>query len=166
MNRRISLRRKDPKTLTLGGMDSFLLDVLFQAPASGIPDPETASRFFPSPTAGADEEVDSDWAQFVHPEMEEHFEGSRGVLAGDLEKCRETAKNGFEVDIPDAHRWDWVQALNQARLALATLHGFGDEEQEEKSKEEPGPAMALFKVQFYGLLQEWLLTEFDDGDVF
>ncbi len=165
MSRRISLRRKDPQTLTLSGLDAFFADLLREIPMAGTPGALSEDRLFPSPTEGRDREADADWREYVRPELEEQFSESRSRIAADLELMRDTGRKGFELDIPEANRWEWIHGLNQARLALATVHGLGEEELEELIPLQPAAAMAAFQIQFYALLQEWLLTEFqEDAD--
>lgn len=159
MSRRLTLRRKDAHTLTLGGLDSFLAGILREVPETGEPGPSEESRFFPAPTGGKHPELDRDWETYVRSELKEGFGEARRRVAEDLEKVRDLGRRGMEVDIPEAHRWEWVHALNQARLALATRHGLGEAELEEKVPLEGEAALAAFQVQFYGLLQEWLLAE-------
>ena len=162
MSRKISLRRKDEHTLTLSGLDSFFADLLREIPVAGIPGSAAEERLFPAPTAGLDLETDADWSEYVRPELEAQFSESRNRVAEDLKTLRDLGRKGLELDIPDAHRWEWVHGLNQARLVLAASHGLGEAELEEMVPLTPAAAMAAFQIQFYAVLQEWLLTDFED----
>ncbi|MEY5025984.1 MAG: hypothetical protein RLZZ244_1512 [Verrucomicrobiota bacterium] len=159
MSRRLSLSRKDEKTLLLSGLDEFLAGVLLRVPREGAPDEASEERFFPSPTEGQDLRTEEDWEEHVRPELEARFGAARAVVASDLQGMRAGAKRGREVEIPEAHRWEWIHALNQARIALAARHRIGEGELEDGVVGGKGEmAMAVFQVQFYGVLQEWLLA--------
>jgi len=164
MSRKLTLKRKDADTLTLSGLDSFLCEMLQSIPVLGTPGEASAERFFPSPTGGKEAQVDEDWASYVRPELEEQFSETRNCIAEDLKKMRDKGRSGMELDIPDIHRWQWIHGLNQARLALATVHGLGEAELEQNVPLQAPAAMAAFQIQLYGLLQEWLLTEFSDDE--
>jgi hypothetical protein len=159
MSRKLILERKDEQTLRLSGLDVFLTRLLQEIPSAGEPGPACEGRFFPKPTGGQDARVDADWGQYVRPELEGLFSESRSRVAKDLEGIRPTGRGGYAVEIPEAHRWEWIHGLNQARLALATIHGLGEAELEKKVPLEPSASFAAFQIQFYALLQEWLLSD-------
>lgn len=159
MSRKLILERKDEHTLRLSGLDTFLTRLLQEVPSAGEPGPACEARFFPKPTAGQDSKADGDWKQFVRPELEELFSESRRRIARDLEGICATGRGGYALEIPEANRWEWIHGLNQARLALATVHGLGEAELEKKVPLEPSASFAAFQIQFYALLQEWLLSD-------
>jgi len=163
MSRKLILKRKDESTLTLAGLDAFLARLLHEIPAAGEPGPACESRFFPAPTRGVAPQVDGDWKNFVRPELEASFSESRNRIAEDLKRIREVGRGGYELDVPRENRWEWVHGLNQARLALATIHGLGEQELDRKVPMEASASFAAFQIQFYALLQEWFLAE-EEGD--
>jgi hypothetical protein len=159
MSRKLILERKDEQTLRLSGLDAFLTRLIQEIPATGDPGPACESRFFPPLTGGRDPRMDGDWKQFVRPELEELFSESRRRIARDLEGLRPTGRGCYALEIPEANRWEWIHGLNQARLALAAIHGLGEAELEKKVPLEPSASFAAFQIQFYALLQEWLLAD-------
>ena len=161
MSRKLTLRTKDSKTLILSGMDEFLGGLMRDIPLLGTPSSQSEQRLFPDPTGGREAEADADWREFVRPELEDYFAANRDVVEEDLEGLRESKGGGLEVEIPMAHLPQWIHALNQARLALNTKHNLGERELEEDDELSGEVGLVLFHIQFYGLLQEWMLSLVD-----
>ncbi len=163
MSRKLTLHAKDPSTLVLSGLDDFLCSLLREVPESGFAHPDADARLFPSPTAGRDPEADQEWREFVRPDLEEQFAWNRNRVADDLLSLRFEAHRGAALDIPMENLPAWIHALNQARLCLSAQFKLGDEEgEEEGSDAHPAPeGVAVFQMQFYGLLQEWFLAASD-----
>lgn len=156
MSRRLTLSAKDPETLLLAGMDDFLAELVMRIPEAGAPHPETDARLFPSLSGGREPEMDEEWEEFVRPELEAQFGWNRDRVAEDLEGLKREAGRGLCLEIPQAHVPAWVHALNQARLSLVTRHQIRDEALEDAGMP-AGNGIVLFQIQFYGLLQEWLI---------
>jgi hypothetical protein len=120
---------------------------------------EIEERLFPSPATGASEaELRSDWQAFVEPELHEFFQTTRQVVEADLRGMTEE-DGAYMVEFSIKHADAWLNALNQARLALAARHGFeeadlaGREPREIRDERD----LALFQIHFYGMIQHWLL---------
>jgi hypothetical protein len=161
MSRKLTLRKKDPKTLVFGGMDDFFGSLLREIPLMGTPSSGSERRLFPDLTGGRESGADADWRELVRPELEEHFAQNRDVVEEDLQGIRDNGADGLEVEIPLAHLNQWIHALNQARLALNAQYDLGDRDLEEDTDLSGEEALALFRIQFYGLLQEWMLSLVD-----
>ena len=161
MSRKLTLRAKDAQTLVLSGLDEFLGSLMRDIPLLGTPSSGSEGRLFPDPTGGREAEADADWREFVRPELEDQFALNRDVVEEDLQEMRDCRSGGLEVEIPRAHLPQWIHALNQARLALNTLHGLGERELEEDTEVSGEEGLVLFRIQFYGLLQEWMLSLVD-----
>jgi len=161
MSRRLTLQAKDSTTLVLSGLDDFLADILSRVPEAGTPRPETESRLFPSLSAGREPEMDADWREFVRPELEAQFEWNRDVVAEDLKGLHSEGRRGIALEIPQSHVPAWVHALNQARLSLVARHGVSEEALEEGLVVPGLDGLVLFQVQFYGMLQEWMIEAGD-----
>jgi hypothetical protein len=161
MSLKLTLRAKDAKTLVLSGMDEFLGALLRDIPLLGTPSSGSEQRLFPGPTGGREAEADADWQEFVRPELEDFFATNRDVIEGDVQEMRDARGGGLEVEIPMAHLPQWIHALNQARLALHTQHQLGERELEEDGELSGEDGLVLFQIQFYGLLQEWMLSLVD-----
>jgi hypothetical protein len=161
MSCKLTLRRKDSKTLLLSGMDEFLGGLMRDIPLLGTPSSQSEQRLFPDLTGGREAEADADWREFVRPDLEDHFAMNRDVVEEDLQGMRDSKSGGLEVEIPMAHLPQWIHALNQARLALNTQHNLGERELEEDEAVSGEEGLVLFHIQFYGLLQEWMLSLVD-----
>ena len=161
MSRKLTLRAKDAQTLVLSGMDEFLGSLMRDIPLLGTPSSGSEGRLFPDPTGGREAEADADWREFVRPELEDHFALNRDVVEEDLQKLRDSKSGGLEVEIPRAHLPQWIHALNQARLALNARYDLGERELEEDTEVSGEEGLVLFRIQFYGLLQEWMLSLVD-----
>jgi hypothetical protein len=119
-------------------------------------------RIFPAPGDSALEDLNADWRAHVEPGLDEAFRSNREKVDADLRGMAE--KNGtFAVEFSRAHAEAWLNALNQARLALAAIHRFSDGELERH-----GPPvirserdLALFQIHFYAMIQGWLIDLLD-----
>ena len=128
--------------------------------------PEGSLRLLPSP--GSDEELCGDWEDHVKPGLRLQFETSRDVVAGDLQKLRQSqSKNAsWSLEIPKDHRDEWLSTLNAIRLALAAEQGFGEGELSRDGIPDLSTerGIALMRVNFYAFVQECLIRSMDDGD--
>jgi hypothetical protein len=126
---------------------------------------DVEERLFPSPATGPESgDLRTDWQAFVEPELHELFQSTRQVVDADLRGMSEE-EEGFAMEFSVKHAEAWLNALNQARLALAAKHGF---QEEELAGNGPGILgserdLALFQIHFYGLIQHWLI-EILDGE--
>ena len=157
MSRRLTLRPRDAHTLLLSGLDSFLSALLHEVPEAAATHPASDARLYPSPTLGQDPGADEEWGQFVRPGLEDYFAGKRSIMEADLASVRACADGSLEVDIPVAHVHSWIHSLNQARLSLAAQFDISAEEMDSGQAGEGEKGLILFRIQFYGILQEWLL---------
>lgn len=121
--------------------------------------PLAEGRFYPDPTT-SDELLIEDWKGLVQPELQAIFQSSRDVVQADLRR----AVNRNELlscDIPLHHVNDWLNALNQARLALAAEHQLTDAEMASdiSPTQSQERAAVLIKMHCYAYLQEWLIRQ-------
>jgi len=137
----------------------------------GLPelvDPENLSeaaerRFFPEPARAEDlDELRSDWKAFVEPSLHEAFRSARDVVAADLRSLVEK-KDFFELTIPVKHCEDWLNVLNQARLALAADLGF--DERALGTSEAPDlltdRGLAVFRINLFAFMQQCLIEQLE-----
>jgi len=150
--------------LRLARLDLFFMELLRQIPVSADPaDSEAArERIYPLATAN-DAKANKDWKEYVHPELKEFFTTASEVVKEDLEtfeQLDETHEN-WAFDIPADHFDQWLNVLNQARLALAARFEFKEDEMGRHGPEaiETVRDLSLFQVHFYGFLQECLLQD-------
>jgi hypothetical protein len=122
-----------------------------------------AHRFYPEPSTADDlEELRSDWKAFVEPGLQEHFRSNRDIVAADLKSLVEK-KGNFELTIPAKHADAWINALNQARLALAADLGFdetllGAQDTPDLASER---GLNAFRINLYAFMQQCLIEQLD-----
>ncbi len=119
-------------------------------------DPRVEARFFPDPAR--EESLIEDWKSLVQPELQFLFQSARETVQADLRGA--SVEDGmYSMKIPQKHADAWLNALNQARLAIVEESGFGEEDMasEVEPDLEDERAMALFEISFFGFLQECLV---------
>lgn len=162
----MTLRRVDSDHVALGPLDPFAIDLLRQvAAAARDDDPAARARLFPSPSNGAERQLDKDWKSYVEPDLRRLFQSSLEVIEEDLGAGIVGASGkGRTLQIPVAHLDAWIHGLNQARLAIVARQNFSTSELEgEVPLEGNERALALFQTHFYGFLQECFLRELGDS---
>ncbi|MEX1118405.1 MAG: DUF2017 family protein [Terrimicrobiaceae bacterium] len=125
--------------------------------------PEAEARIFPPPSINDDGLV-NDWKAFVQPELYDQFMDSRNTVQADLGAITGDPGN-FALDIPIRHAPAWLNALNQARLAIAATYDFTD-----KELSKPAPAklttarqIARLEMDFFAAIQEWILDAIESA---
>ncbi len=151
--------------LGFGHIPSVLAELLRQIPLwRERESDEAAARLFPSPCFDSEqEEFREDWKAHVEPELQEIFQSARQVVEADL---RAMAKDGdeFTLEFPRKHGEAWLNALNQARLAIAAQHELGEKELAELESTVIATShdLAVLQVNFYAALQQWLIEALDE----
>jgi hypothetical protein len=161
MSLKLSFFMSEDGTLILSGLDSFLAGLIRELPNTGTPEPDNEGRLFPMLTGGRQPELDSEWEEFVRPELETQFQLSRDQVDEDCKKIRNEGDAGLVLEIPSGSVLAWIHALNQARLCLATKYHFTETQMENGVVEDGPERLAMFQMQFFGMLQEWLLSVTD-----
>jgi hypothetical protein len=123
-------------------------------------DPFVESRLFPQPTGDADEvELLDDWKSLIEPDLHDSFLSARESVAADLRSAQKKPDGSIHFTIPRTHIDNWLNALNQSRLALAEIHQFTDAELGRAPCDLDDPReFALMQMGLYGSLQEWLVA--------
>ncbi len=155
-------------TLDIKEIDPFLAELLRQIPASTQSEavPAVEQRLFSAPSDAAKEkEFCAEWKIYVEPELRRLFQTSTETVESDLRQLGENEKPFANciLRIPTAHSDAWLNALNQARLALAAKYDFTEEELCDHYRSPIGSRrdLSLFQVNFYGFLQEFILREME-----
>jgi len=167
----VEITRTDDGDLLLLHLDLFLVELLRQIPLNADPGDSDAARerLFSVPTS-SDPKANDDWKNYVHPGMRQLFETATETVKRDLETFEQmdeqqldepSARAHCTLRIPAGHFENWLNALNQARLALAARHAFTDSDLD---TDEPlslidQRGLSLFQIHFYGFLQECLIRE-------
>jgi hypothetical protein len=156
------IQRSDAETITLSGLDPVLCELLREILPSADPGDSRAAleRLYSVPTAGVDPEFDEEWREYVQPELRTQFQSHLAVVEKDLEQLSQKSGRRLpRLQIPLANVDHWINALNQARLALATRHEITEREMESEPDFDTARGRVLFRIFFYGFLQECFIRE-------
>jgi hypothetical protein len=154
-------------TLRAYGIAPALQEVIVSIPnVAGGRDGEAARRrIFSSP--GDESSLREDWSALVEPELTHLFQTAEQTVAMDLETLKDAGDDeGLELMIPMAHVDAWLNCLNQARLVLAEQIDYTENDH---MREFTGPPQnprefAIFQIELYALMQEWLIHVSEYGD--
>ncbi|MEY2547010.1 MAG: hypothetical protein QOG48_2127 [Verrucomicrobiota bacterium] len=151
--------------LELSEIDPFLAELLRQIPESANTDdaPAAKARLFSAPVDESEQDFREEWKQYVQPELAQLFRSSGETVAADLKQLcgKERTFANRTLRIPNEHADAWLNALNQARLAIAARNDFTEGELGDCYRSPIGSRrdLSLFQVNFYGFLQEVILRE-------
>ncbi|MGH8093637.1 MAG: DUF2017 family protein [Chthoniobacterales bacterium] len=157
--------------LEISEIDPFLAELMRQIPASTRPEAASPAeeRLFSPPADPGEKEFCEEWKLYVGPGLRRHFQSATEIVESDLRQLEEKEKPfaNRALRIPHEHSEAWLNALNQARLALATKYDFTEAELCDHYRSPIGSRrdLSLFQVNFYGFLQEFILREMDCGPV-
>ena len=156
-------------TLEISEIDPFLAELLRQVPASTQSEavPAVEKRLFSAPAAPNEKEFCEDWKIYVEPDLRRLFQTATETVESDLRQLSEKEKTfaNSALRIPLANAEAWLNALNQARVALAAKYDFTEAELSDHYRSPIGSRrdLSLFQVNFYGFLQEFILREMECG---
>jgi hypothetical protein len=149
--------------LRLARLDLFFVELLRQIPVSADPADSDAARDRIYPGITNDPKSNEDWRAYVHPELKTLFTDAAELVREDLEKFEQLdeTNDNWAFEIPAIHFDQWLNVLNQARLALAARFEFKESEMSQNGPRniETVRDLSLFQVHFYGFLQECLLQD-------
>ncbi|MEO8044165.1 MAG: DUF2017 family protein [Spartobacteria bacterium] len=154
-------------SLEISEIDPFLAELLRQIPVSTHPDsvPAAEQRLYSPPAEPNDKEFCAEWKIYVEPELRRIFQTATETVESDLQQLAENEKPfaNSTLRIPHEHSEAWLNALNQARLALAAKFDFTESELCDHYRSPIGSRrdLSLFQVNFYGFLQEFILREME-----
>ncbi len=153
--------------LEISEIDPFLAELLRQIPASTNPEavPAAETRLYSAPAGPNEKEFCAEWKLYVEPGLRRHFQSATEVVETDLQQLGEPEKPfaNSALRIPREHSDAWLNALNQARLAIAAKYDFSEAELCDHYRSPIGSRrdLSLFQVNFYGFLQEFILREME-----
>ena len=157
--------RRQRDELEIAELDPFLAELLRQIPESAKPEGIEAAedRLFSLPGDPSDAELCDEWKLYVEPELRRLFRTANETVAADLKMLNGSTKPfaNCTLRIPLQHAEAWLSALNQARLVIASKHGFTEADLSDHYRSPIGSRrdLSLFQVNFYGFLQEFILHE-------
>jgi len=159
--------RRQNDRLEISELDPFLAELLRQVPEScNVEGVEAAQqRIFSQPAK--ETEICSEWKVYVEPELRRLFRSATETVAADLAQLNGCTKPfaNCTLSIPLENADAWLNALNQARLAIAAKYNFTDGELCDHYRSPIGSRrdLGLFQVNFYGFVQEFILQELAGG---
>jgi hypothetical protein len=156
---------REHEALEIRELDPFLAELLRQIPNSTETKDCSAAeeRLFSAPGPEEEKELCAEWKLYVAPELRRLFQSATEIVRKDLEQLRCTKKPFADctLRIPLEHADAWLNALNQARLAIVARNNFTEQELSDHYRSPLGSRrdLSLFQVNFYGFLQEFILRE-------
>ena len=149
--------------LEISELDPFLAELLRQIPEATAVDDAPAAKARIHTAPARDEEFCKEWQTYVTPELKRLFRSASETVAADLKQLcgKEKSFANRTLRIPNEHADAWLNALNQARLAIAAKNDFTENELGDCYRSPIGSRrdLSLFQVNFYGFLQELILRE-------
>jgi hypothetical protein len=160
------IRRLKENSIELMDIEPIEAELLRQVPGvcdSGG-DSRSEARLFSNPANSSEGQFLNDWTEYVRPELRHLFLSARTTFREDLEKLPDSKGRLGRLVIPRTHGDAWLNALNQARLILATKFNFSDRElsMREAPKWFSRRDMALQQINFYAEIQERIIDVIED----
>ena len=161
------IRRWREKSIEFSRIESIEAELLKQVPAAGDPEGEEKAeeRLYPAPTSQGSSAMIKDWNEFVRPELRHLFLSARKVVEEDLAAMTRRPGKISHLVVPLAHAESWLNALNQARLVLATKYDFTEVELSfnHTPKTFSRRDLVLLQINFYAAVQERLIEILQEG---
>ena len=160
------IRRLKENSIELMDIEPIEAELLRQVPGvcdSGG-DSRSEARLFSSPADSSEGQFLNDWTEYVRPELKHLFLSARNTVKEDLEKLSDFPGRLGRLVVPRAHGDAWLNALNQARLILATKFNFSDRELSlhEAPKWFSRRDLVLQQINFYAEIQERIIDAIED----
>ena len=160
------IRRLKENSIELMDIEPIEAELLRQVPGvcdSGG-DSRSEARLFSSPADSSEGQFLNDWTEYVRPELKHLFLSARNTVKEDLEKLSDFPGRLGKLIVPRAHGDAWLNALNQARLILATKFNFSDRELSlhEAPKWFSRRDLILQQINFYAEIQERMIDAIED----
>ena len=156
----LSIEMVDEKTIRLTGIIPLLADCLqrLNEILEHRDTPSVRQRLFPKPST--DETINSEWEEFVAPDLRHLFVTAGETVARDLTALEPDPQhpNLFRIAFPAAHRDAWMSALNQSRLILGEQLHVTDREMERRTFDPKSAAdLELVRMHLLGWVLEVLV---------
>jgi hypothetical protein len=160
------IRRLKESSIEFIDIEPLEAELLRQVPGvceSGGDD-RSEARLFSDPADSSDSQFLTDWAEYVRPELRHLFISSRNTVKEDLKKLSNLPGRLGRLVVLRAHSDAWLNALNQARLILATKFNFTDRElsMHEAPKWFSRRDLVLQQINFYAEIQERIIDAIEE----
>jgi hypothetical protein len=161
------IRRWKDKSIEFSKIEAIEAELLKQVPTAGDPEGEekAEARLYPSPMSQETPGMVKDWEEFVRPELRHLFLSARKVVEEDLAAMTRRPGKISHLVVPLIHAESWLNALNQARLVLATKYDFTEAELSfnQTPKTFSRRDLVLLQINFYAAVQERLIEILEEG---
>ena len=116
-------------------------------------------RLFTKPVDLGEDQFLKDWDEYVRPELRHLFLSARKTVKEDLKTLSGGQGKLAHLVVPHAHSDAWLNALNQARLILASKFNFTVRELSlhERPRWFSRRDMILQQINFYAEIQERII---------
>lgn len=145
----------------LDDIDEFAAMLIRELPGiAGSNDDRAQARIYQRPTGGKDDDLDDDWKENVEPELRDLFANAVDMVVDDLAAMKHDELEGLMLIIPPNHLDPWMHTLNLARLALGEIWDVTEDDMNSghgSANGDPERTMAILKIDFYGMLMEFLI---------
>ena len=160
------IRRLKESSIEFIDIEPLEAELLRQVPGvceSGGDD-RSEARLFSDPADSSDSQFLTDWAEYVRPELRHLFISSRNTVKEDLKKLSNLPGRLGRLVVPRVHSDAWLNALNQARLILATKFNFTDRElsMHDAPKWFSRRDLVLQQINFYAEIQERIIDAIEE----
>lgn len=160
------IRRLKESSIELMEIEPIEADLLRQVPGvcDSAGDSRSEARLFSSPADSSEGQFLNDWAEYVQPELRHLFQSARNTVKEDLENLSHCPGRLGRLVVPRAHGDAWLNALNQARLILASKFNFSDQElsMHHAPKWFSRRDLILQQINFYAEIQERIIDAIED----
>jgi len=160
------IRRLKEHSIELIDIEPIEAELLRQVPdvCEKGGDSRSEARLFSNPADSSETQFLNDWGEYVRPELRNLFLSARNTVKEDLEKLSNFPGRLGRLVVPRDHSDAWLNALNQARLILATKFNFSDRElsMHEAPKWFSRRDLVLQQINFYAEIQERIIDAVED----
>jgi hypothetical protein len=160
------IRRLKESSIELVDIEPIEADLLRQIPivCESGGDSQSEARLFSNPADAGEGQILNDWVEYVQPELRHLFLSAKNTVKEDLEKITNFPGRLGRLVVPRGHSDAWLNALNQARLILATKFNFTDRELSlhEAPKWFSRRESVLRQINFYAEIQERIIDAIED----
>ncbi|MBV8102469.1 MAG: hypothetical protein JOZ31_25280 [Verrucomicrobia bacterium] len=162
------IRKWKKKAIEFSRIEQIEAELLRQVPACCDLDEgsKAEARIFPPPANTNDPDFLRDWHEYVRPELQHLFRSAKETVETDLGSLKMKVGHLGRFLVPLEHGEPWLNALNQARLILATKFEFSEAELSafDLSRTFSQRELVLHQINFYAAIQERIIEILNTGD--
>jgi hypothetical protein len=162
------IRKWKKKAIEFSRIEQIEAELLRQVPACCDLDQgsKAETRIFPSPMDTTDPDLLRDWDEYVRPELRQLFRSAKETVEADLSSLKMKVGHLGRFSVPLEHGEPWLNALNQARLILASKFEFSEAELSafDLARTFSQRELVLHQINFYAAVQERIIEILNAGE--